>query len=151
MLCFVCAYGIIKLVVNLKKKFKGAVVRMGMIIKNVSEKMSCEEIMNLKISKSSKMKKMFCKGMEVGEISKIVGTRYNFVYNVVSNWVTMEEIEVVGGSNGKGGKKKEIMECLDKGMEVKEICRSLKCNMNYIYKIKKEWEKKEVVDVKKKK
>lgn len=89
-------------------------------------------------SKSGKMKLMFNLGMEVKEIALIMGVRYNFVYNVVSNMVIVEGVEVE--NNKKASKKDAVWELLDAGQTVKEIAITLKTNYNYIYKLKKEWE-----------
>lgn len=93
---------------------------------------------DVSMSKSGKMKLMFNLGMEVKEIALIMGVRYNFVYNVVSNMVIVEGVEVE--NNKKASKKDAVWELLDAGQTVKEIAITLKTNYNYIYKLKKEWE-----------
>jgi predicted transcriptional regulator len=89
-------------------------------------------------SKSGKMKAMFNLGMEVKEIALVMGVRYNFVYNVVSNMVIVEGVEVE--NTKKASKKDAVWELLNVGQTVKEIAITLKTNYNYIYKLKKEWE-----------
>lgn len=89
-------------------------------------------------SKSSKMKGLFNLGMEVKEIATMLGVRYNFVYNVVSNMVIVEGVEVE--TSRKESKKDLVWGLLDQGKTVKEIAVELKTNYNYIYKLKKEWE-----------
>lgn len=98
-----------------------------------------EEVMGKEgVSKSGKMKELFNLGLEVKDIALMLGVRYNFVYNVVSNMVIIEGIEVE--SNRKASKKDAVWGLLDQGKTVKEIAIELKTNYNYIYKLKKEWE-----------
>ena len=89
------------------------------------------------VSKSSKMKELFNLGLEVKEIAKVMGVRYNFVYNVVSNMVIVEGIQVE--NNKRASKKDKIVELLNAGKTTKEIAIELKTNYNYVYKISKEW------------
>ena len=96
-------------------------------------------------SKSGKMKGMFNLGMEVKEIALVMGVRYNFVYNVVSNMVIVEGVQV--DMEKKVSKKDQVWELLDTGKTVKEIAITLKTNYNYIYKLKKEWEVQAVAEV----
>lgn len=98
-----------------------------------------------KMSKSGKMKELFNLGLEVKEIATMLGVRYNFVYNVVSNMVIVEGVQVE--SSKKESKKDKVWELLDQGKTVKEIAVELKTNYNYIYKLKKEWEAKAVEEV----
>ena len=87
------------------------------------------------LNKSAKMKALFDLGLEVKAISVMLGVRYNFVYNVISNYVLINGIEVDNSS--RGSKKEKVIELLEAGKSVKEICVELQCNMNYVYKIKK--------------
>lgn len=89
------------------------------------------------VSKSSKMKELFNLGLDVKEIAEVMGVRYNFVYNVVSNMVIVEGIQVE--TNKRESKKDKIMDLLDAGKTVKEIAVELKTNYNYVYKVSKEW------------
>ena len=90
------------------------------------------------MSKSGKMKELFRLGLEVKEIATMMGVRYNFVYNVVSNMVIVEGVEVE--TSKKESKKDLVWGLLDEGKTVKEIAIELKTAYNYIYKLKKEWE-----------
>jgi hypothetical protein len=96
-------------------------------------------------SKSSKMKDMFKLGVEVGAIAKKLGVRYNFVYNVVSNMVIVEGLEVEQGRDTS--KRDTVMGMFDKGMSVKEVAVDLKSNQQYLYKLHKEWSAKAVAEV----
>lgn len=98
---------------------------------------------NATLSKSGKMKELFRLGLDVKEIASIMGVRYNFVYNVVSNMVIVEGIEVEATKSTS--KKDEIWALLDSGKTAKEVAIELKTNLNYVYKLRKEWEASKVV------
>lgn len=100
---------------------------------------------NETLSKSGKMKELFHLGLDVKEIAGIMEVRYNFVYNVVSNMIIVDGVEVE--NNKTASKKDAVWELLDQGKTTKEIAVELKTNYNYIYKLKKEWEAKVVAEV----
>lgn len=83
------------------------------------------------ISKSGKMKLLFDMGLEVKEIATVMGVRYNFVYNVVSNYCNMNGIQVE--TQKKESKKDQIIELFLAGKSNKEISIELKSNYNYVF------------------
>ena len=87
-------------------------------------------------SKSSKMKQLFQLGLEVKEIATLLEVRYNFVYNVISNQVIVEGLEVE--TTKQSSKKDQVRELFNQGKSNKEIAIELKTNYNYIYKLVKE-------------
>lgn len=88
-------------------------------------------------SKSTKMKQLFDLGLDIKEIAQIMGTRYNFVYNVVSNYVNVESIPV--SHTQAESKKQLIIDLFVAGKSNKEIAKELKLNYNYIYKVVREY------------
>lgn len=100
-------------------------------------------IMSQEVSKSQKMKELFDLGFDVKTIAAIMEVRYNFVYNVISNYCNMEGIEVV--RNKKAGKKEAIIEMYLQGKSNKEISIDLKTNYNYVYNVLKTYKATEVV------
>jgi uncharacterized protein involved in tellurium resistance len=88
-------------------------------------------------SKSFKMKALFDLGITVKEISIIVGTRYNFVYNVISNYSNVTGIKTV--TTKKEGKKEKIVALHLEGKSKKEISIELKTNYNYVFNVIKEF------------
>jgi DNA invertase Pin-like site-specific DNA recombinase len=104
-------------------------------VKNLETKVE-EIVKNETTSKSQKMKELFKLGLEVKEISKIMGVRYNFVYNVISNLIIVEGLKVEKVK--RESKKDKVKELFLQGKTVKEIAIELKTNYNYIYKIVKE-------------
>lgn len=97
------------------------------------------------LSKSAKVKALFDGGMEVKEIAATVGIRYNFAYNVISNYIIVNEIEVE--QERKASKKDAVWALLDAGKTAKEIAVELKTNYNYVYKLRKEWLAQAVAEV----
>ena len=78
------------------------------------------------------MKDLFDLGLEVKEIAKVMDVRYNFVYNVISNMVIINGIQV---ENVKvNTKKDQVFALFDTGKSVKEVAVELKTNLNYVYK-----------------
>lgn len=103
---------------------------------NVEKKVSKKEIelvLNEEISKSKKIIKLFELGIDVKEISILMNIRYNFSYNVISNYVRMNDINVI--KEEKDNKKQEIIKLYREGKSNIEICNELKCNYNYVWKI----------------
>lgn len=88
-------------------------------------------VSNEGLSKSAKMKELFDMGIEVKEIASIMAVRYNFVYNVVSNYCAMNGIQTE--TTKKVGKKDEILRLHQEGKTNKEISIELKTNYNYVF------------------
>lgn len=106
---------------------------------NVECKLSKEEIRKIveskKSNKSEKMKDLFMGGLEIKEISNLLDVRYNFVYNVVSNYVRMNDLEKKVISEKKVNRKDDIVKLMKEGKSNIEISKILKCNYNYVWKI----------------
>lgn len=97
------------------------------------------------VSKSGKMKQLFDLGVEVKDIAKLLGVRYNFVYNVVSNYCIVNEVKVE--TVKQASKKDDAFGLFDEGKTVKEVAITLKTNYQYIYKLHKEWKDEVVKEV----
>lgn len=89
-------------------------------------------------SKSKAMVELYNQGLEIKEISNIMGVRYNFVYNVVSNYCRMNEVELRTNKTSSSSKKVMIEELFKQGKTNVEIAKELKTNYNYVYKITKQ-------------
>ena len=85
------------------------------------------------LSKSAKMKELFLLGHDVKSIAGLMGVRYNFVYNVVSNFIITDGVEVA--TETTTSKKDVIRSLFTQGKTSKEIAIELKTNLNYVYKI----------------
>lgn len=90
------------------------------------------------LSKSKKFIKLYDLGMEIKEIASLFNVRYNFVYNVISNYCRMNEIDLRTNVSNGSSKKQLILELFNAGKSNTEISKELKTNYNYVYKITKE-------------
>lgn len=90
------------------------------------------------LSKSKKFIKLYDLGLEIKEISVIFGVKYNFVYNVISNYCRMNELELRTNNLKENSKKQLIIDLFNAGRSNVEIAKELKTNYNYVYKIVKE-------------
>lgn len=97
-------------------------------------------------SKSLRMKELFELGMEIKDIATKMNVRYNFVFNVVSNYVRINDIETT--SVERNSRKKEIIDLFLNGKTNTEISKLLKVNYNYVFKVLKEYKQEQEKDVK---
>lgn len=88
-------------------------------------------------SKSAKIKQLFDGGLEVKQIAELMQIRYNFAYNVISNYINMNGFEVE--RNQKASKKDAIIELHQAGKSNKEISIELKTNYNYVFNTLKDY------------
>ena len=93
------------------------------------------------MSKSGKMIELFVGGLDVKSISILMDVRYNFVYNVVSNYMRKEGIEDKIVKDKRVGVKEDIFKMVAEGKSNIEISRELKCNYNMVWKYRNELEK----------
>lgn len=110
------------------------------------EKKIIDNIMKQDTSKSKKMIALYNEGMEIKDIAQVMGTRYNFVYNVVSNYCRMNDIamRVVEREN----KKATIIQLIEAGKSNVEISAETKCCYNYVFGVRKAYEKEKAVAAK---
>ncbi|MNM08221.1 hypothetical protein D3C81_182890 [compost metagenome] len=111
--------------------------------KKVTDKMIATITSNESLSKSAKMKELFDIGLDIKEIAVIMNVRYNFVYNVVSNYVNMNKIEIV--AKDKNVKKDAIIAMYLNGKTNKEISIELTTNYNYVHNVLKQYKLQNVV------
>jgi len=104
--------------------------------KNPSKK-QIETIINKECSKSKKIQELFLIGFDVKQISEIMLIRYQFAYNVISNFANINSLEVI--QEEKDSKKQKIVELFLNNNSNIEIAKILKTNYNYVYKVLKEY------------
>lgn len=105
-------------------------------------KAQVKKVLEMEVSKSEKMRQLFHLGLEVKEIAELVGTRYNFAYNVISNYImTTEGLDVV--REKKASKKDAIIKMYKEGKSNKEIAIELKTNYNYVFSTIKQYKSKQ--------
>ena len=89
-------------------------------------------------SKSSAMIELYNQGLEIKQIADVMEVRYNFVYNVVSNFCRMNDVELRTNKDKRNNKKVQIQKLFKEGKTNTEIAAELKTNYNYVYKITKQ-------------
>ena len=106
-------------------------------------KKEIREIVEQDISKSKRMIQLYNGGMEIKDVATTMGVRYNFVYNVVSNYCRMNDVQmrVVVKEN----KKAKIIELVEAGKTNVEISAETKCCYNYVFSVRKAYEKEKAV------
>lgn len=97
------------------------------------------EIVKSDGSKSSKMKKLYGMDVEVNEICVLMGVRYNFVYNVVSN--EFGGIRKVKSESMSDKFRKEF----ENGKSVKDVYKLFNVNYNWVYGVYRKWKKEKEV------
>lgn len=100
-------------------------------------KTQISKILSGDTSKSKKMVELYNGGLEIKQIAELMDVRYNFVYNVVSNYCRMNEVELRTNKDNSNSKKVQIEKLFREGKSNTEIASELKTNYNYVYKITK--------------
>lgn len=100
-------------------------------------KKEIESILSNDESKSKKMISLYNLGEEIKTISVLMGVRYNFVYNVISNYARVNDVDL--RTNTGDSKKAQIEAMIADGKSNTEISKALRTNYNYVYKIAKEF------------
>jgi DNA-binding NarL/FixJ family response regulator len=102
-------------------------------------KAEIKKIVEQDISKSQRMIQLYNGGLEVKDIANVLGVRYNFVYNVVSDYCRRNDVQmrVVQKEN----KKAKIIQLIEAGKSNVEISAELKCCYNYVFGVRKAYEK----------
>ena len=100
--------------------------------------MEIQKIINTSTSKSQAMVELYNQGLEIKQIAQAMDVRYNFVYNVISNYCRMNDVELRTNKENGHSKKAQIAELFAQGKSNTEIAKELKTNYNYVYKITKE-------------
>lgn len=107
-------------------------------VEKVATKEQIEEIVNSEVlTKSGKIKELFNLGLEVKEISNVTGLIYNMCYNVITNYVLTNGLQVI--KEKKVSKKDVVFDLFDQGKSNMEVAKETQTNYNYICKLKKEW------------
>lgn len=101
-------------------------------------KQQISKILSQEVSKSKKIIQLYDGGMEIKEVAVTLGIRYNFVYNVVSNYCRVNDVELRTNKNKGDSKKSQIISLLKEGKTKTEVATIMKCNYNYVFKIEKE-------------
>ena len=106
--------------------------------KTLSQETINTVINDANLSKSQKFIRLYNENLEIKEIASLFNVRYNFVYNVISNYCRMNDIDLRTNVSNGSSKKQLILELFNQGKSNTEIAKELKTNYNYVYKITKE-------------
>ena len=90
------------------------------------------------LSKSKRFILLYNEGMEIKEIAQLFNVRYNFVYNVISNFTRLNDVELRTNQGNLSSKKQLIIDLFNQGKSNTEISKELKTSYNYVYKVTKE-------------
>lgn len=99
-----------------------------------------KEVVEKNVSKSQKIQELFTQGLDLKEISTLLNIRYNFSYNVYKNLIlkgVINENDVI--KEQKDSKKDQIIKLYNENKTLTEICKELKINYNYTWKIINEY------------
>lgn len=102
-------------------------------------KKEIETILKSDLSKSKKIVELYNLELEIKEIATLLQIRYNFAYNVISNYCRMNDVELRTNRDKSDSKKNQIVALLKQQKSKTEIARELKCNYNYVFKVEKEY------------
>ena len=94
-----------------------------------------EKVLTSEQTKSAKIKELFMLGIDIKEVANLMGIRYNFAYNVISNMVRLNDLEPQIIKDRQEGKKGEIIKLLNEGHSNIEISKLLKSPYNYVWKV----------------
>lgn len=103
-----------------------------------------EVVSNTEMSKSARVKTLFEHGLEVKEIAQLLNIRYNFAYNVIQNYIIVNDIQVE--TTKKETKKDGVFALFDQGKKLGEVSKELKMNYNYVWKLYQEWKQQAVAE-----
>ena len=101
-------------------------------------KKQIREILESDVNKSKKMRALYAGGMEIGDIAKALGVRYNFVYNVIKTDAKKKGKEIRVGKK-YGSKKAEIIALIEQGRTNVEIANETGSLYNYVFKVRKDY------------
>lgn len=104
-------------------------------------------IHNEDLNKSDKMKQLFDAGLHVKDIATLMSVRYNFVYNVISNYCIRQGIKMPSATKEGANKREIITEMHLAGKTNKEIAVELRANTTYVHSVIKAYKKsQEIMD-----
>lgn len=90
------------------------------------------------ISKSQRCIELYATGMSIKDIATAMNIRYNFAYNVLSNYTRVNALVMPTANNGPT-KKQQVIDMVKTGSSNTEISKALATNYNYVYKIAREY------------
>ena len=118
-----------------------------LLVKEVMGEKEVKKVVAMEgVSKSAKIRNLFDGGLDVGEIATLLNIRYNFAFNVLQNYIIINEIPT-SKTDKSNSKRAEIVKLLNEGKSLADVSRITKTNYNYIWKINKELKGEQNVEV----
>lgn len=90
------------------------------------------------LSKSKRFTELYSLGLDIKTIASLCNVRYNFVYNVVSDFTRRNDLELRTNRVTGDSKKQKIIDLFNEGKSNTEISKTLKTSYQYVYKVTKE-------------
>lgn len=89
----------------------------------------------VQISKSEMIRKEFKQGKSISEIAKLHDLRYQFVYNIVSDYCLKNKIDMPRSRQDGETKAQKIIELFEAGKTTRQIMVELDTYPNYISRV----------------
>ena len=93
-------------------------------------------LIDSKVNKSQRIRRLFMAGHDVSAVSKMVEVSYTFAYNIITDMVRVQGLEVVNTRRG-GAKTEEITKLLLSGKTKVEVSTITKSPYNAVQRIAK--------------
>lgn len=91
---------------------------------------------DVNMNKSEKMRQLYELGYDLTAIANTLGVRYNFVYNVITDYLRTRTAQVMAGDYVT--KKQQIIGLFEEGETMPEISKKLHTDYNYVRRVVKE-------------
>lgn len=88
------------------------------------------------LNKSEKMRRLYELGLDLTTIANYMHVRYNFVYNVVTDYLRVRSAQVMTGDYVT--KKQQIIGLFEEGESMPHISQKLHTDYNYVRRVVKE-------------
>lgn len=94
------------------------------------------------LNKSEKMRRLFDMGLDITSIANYLCVRYNFVYNVVMDYLRVNSAKAAQETNDPPETKKQsIINLFQQGHSLTQISNILKTDYNYVSRVVKDFKR----------
>ena len=101
-----------------------------------------EILMDESLNKSEKMRKLFDMGLDITSIANYLCVRYNFVYNVVMDYLRVNSAKAAqNDTESHETKKQSIINLFQQGHSLTQISNLLKTDYNYVSRVVKDFKR----------
>lgn len=115
----------------------------GWFSKRKEKKSRIEDILKDEaLNKSEKMRRLFDMGLDITSIANYLCVRYNFVYNVVMDYLRVNSAKAAQDNNeSHETKKQSIINLFQQGHSLTQISNLLKTDYNYVSRVVKDYKR----------